>query len=759
MVGTGFLDRLGLGERGRQEVRPSAADAEFLTGEDIKDIAVEFAIKRIELDKALGHVDSAYAAKEEGVKAQYDSDIDFTVTLRSRIGDGIAHRESLLEENGRKEEEHRSRKGSLTDKIRGLRFNIHITLQEIKKKRLEEERRMFKHEGVNLGDRATSSYDEAIRDLEKQIEIARKLYDLDKQRWDINRPEYERRVKELTREKERVEEELNAARNNINNLKRFGVTRHTAGFLIWAGYASLAGVGGVIANLLSGQPLGGTDYISLIFSYLTNIVTALQTTRTFYDFWLKVIQPSLVVLVILALTGVLIWVVDKVLQNFDDGWRSRLVKRAGEDKKSRRRGRRVAEREDAREQPPFLTPDINRLSIQLPEVDRKSYVKLLALLPYLFLAFVVVLLSITGASPAPVIAPLTATPAATPAATPGVNASAFSMTYIGVVFALLTVSVCVLYATKVIEPRWRRLADTLAGHHNNPSAQGDAAHDEKDRPSEPNFRMYLRAHWEFIVIAGSLAVALLVVISLPAGDYRTHAVWSAVAVFMCFSSMAFAYGIIQRGLFRNEEYLDGRRALYRNLIEKYSTEPTIIDVFETVSPNKIKEITDNYRQSRQDLDELRMLYELKRHFADGYIEDKDVLDYWRRLKQWVDPFGFLENLSLRQRGATELEPLDYEVAPDEAGAVNSFREEQLHLGGQLEELAAEMDALEKSRSEIKGELRDLRREMEAQERKLVELKQSYEQEKARLKVRKEAECVEFKAAYAVGSKIADYIEF
>lgn len=742
MVETGILERLGLKEKPREVVSPSAADADFLSDENLRDAAVGFALRRVAFNEALEHIDRAYAVKAESVKAQYEPDLELTVTVLERVKDGIEHEEGLLTDNAKKSEELRRDRVTLSEMIKELRFNVYINIQEIRRKRLEKEKELFRTEEDKLKSEAATKYDEAISDLDKKIVIARKLHELEKEKWTTHKGEYDRRVQELTKEKERVEEELNAVRNNINALKRFGITRHTAGFLIWAGYASLAGVGGVIASLLSGQPVGRTSYVSLIFQYLTNIINALQTIRTASDFWYLVLWPCIVALVILGVTAGLVWLADFILQKFDKKWKVNWRGKPGGGKKSRRGGR-----DDSREQVPDLTPPINRLSIPLPEIDRKSYVKLLALLPYLFLAFVIVLLSASGAAknnPPP--------------------ANALSMTYIGIVFVLLTVSVTMLYATKVIEPRWRKLVKVVEDQR--PSdGPGDASPDGEKPAPLVGFRMYLRAHWEFISLICAMVLALLAIIFLPTSDYRSHVIWSAVAIFMCFSSLAFAYGIIQRGLFRNEEYLDGRRALYRVLIEKYSTEPTVMDVFDipgvfdAVNSDELKNIADNYRRSRKDFDELRLLYELKRHFADNYVDDATILQYFTRLKNWDDPLGFLTKMTFRKPDPTEPGLLDYEYAPEETSFVNQFSEEQLRLKGRIDEIVTELDRAEKTRSEIKSRLKELESELRAQEKRKVELEQSLEQDKARLKVRKEADYLTFKSAYSLGIKVADFTDF
>lgn len=768
-------------ERSRDKVWPSAADAEFLSEERLKDAAVELALQGAPSKDALAHIEAAYQVKEECVKDQYLPELRQIEEALQKVRERMAQEKLALEENRLRVERLRRERANLSEKGQQLRLNVYVTVQEIRKKRLENERELFKSEETKLRNDLNDSYADAVAGLDTQINFARKLYELERERWEINKPEYERRIGELTKEKERVEAELDDVRDSVKHMRSIGITRNTAGFLIWSGYASLAGVGGVVANLLSGKSLGGggIDYISLTFQYLTNIVRALQTTQTLADFWRNVLWPATFVLIILGLTGCLIWLVDRLLQKFDGGWHEDIGKRLKEGRRLRQRGQGRAgnsEGGDARGQSPFLTPGINRMSIPLPEVNRKSYVKLLALLPYLFLTFVIVLLSTGGAggggaattpttttptttTPAATPPPgatdtaPTPTPAETPAATPaglGGSTAALSMTYIGIVFALLTVSVFMLYATMVIEPRWRRMSAGAAAQPPNSTPPGPTR-------AQARVSMYLRAHWEFLIIVCAMILALVVAACLPTGNYRAHAIWSAVAVFMCFSSMALAYGIIQRGIFRSEDYLDGKRDIYRRLIEKYSTAPTLVDALELIDPDKVKGIIDNYRQTRQNLDEFRMLYELKRHFADNYMDDKDLLTYWSSLKKWANPLSFLNSFTPKRFEPTEPELLDYEIAPEETRAVNLYKEEQLHVRSKLEELAADVTRAERDISENRGGLRDLEAQMLARERRMLELKQSYEQERARLRVEREASCLKFKAAYSVGAKVADFI--
>ncbi len=90
-------------------------------------------------------------------------------------------------------------------------------------------------------------------------------------------------------------------------------------------------------------------------------------------------------------------------------------------------------------------------------------------------------------------------------------------------------------------------------------------------------------------------------------------------------------------------------------------------------------------------------------------------------------------------------------------AINKYREERLHAKNRLDAVASEMAALERVQSEGRVRLRELEREITDQEKRMIELKQSYEQEKTRLDVQKEADYLTFKAAYSLGAEVAAFI--
>src|SRR5262249_44741320 len=142
---------------------------------------------------------------------------------------------------------------------------------------------------------------------------------------------------------------------------------------------------------------------------------------------------------------------------------------------------------------------------------------------------------------------------------PASFAATITSASIGAVFTLLSTSACLLYATRVIEPRWERLI------RNNPN---------------PQRWTYIRANWEWGVLMTVMVTVVLLLTFLPLQDRTNYWTWGLVALFMIIGSIGLAYGLIYRGIFRDYDYLVRRRDEYLGKIEENVLKPTLNDVFE-----------------------------------------------------------------------------------------------------------------------------------------------------------------------------------
>ncbi|MFL6278069.1 MAG: hypothetical protein ACJ74G_23010 [Blastocatellia bacterium] len=684
----------------------------MLPESELSEIAVRFALSGQALESALTYLNTAIISKSDGLAKQYDAQKKaFEEALARAVEEIKAERESIQAATSTvdtlKQEKVRA-----SERIRGLRCEISRNILDIRKARLQNERNFFKEEDEHLRQETDRSHQELLQDMENQLERAKKSYELKREKWSLNEKEYERRREVLREEQKKVEARLAKASAHIERLAEIGITRTTSGFLVWAGYVSFAGVSGVIANLLAKREQEGADYVSLFIRGVTNLLGPTEGQ----NLWILAAKMfGLVAATLLTVYGIL-WLADKRLAKFDPDWL------AGSEKKKRKKAR--WSRQELQSQ----------FSVNIPEISRKSYAQLLAAFPYIFVGAVIVFVLSAAGNP-------TATKA---------NAGA---TYTGFVINLLATAVLLLYATYIIEPRW----------HKYPEPQARNAYFAK-----------MRAHWEFATLVGLLIISLIYtafarVAPTPEANVGTNtAVWGVLALFMTLSSMGLAYGLIQRGLFKDVDHLENDLRLYRRLIEHYSTQPTVEDEFEYSEPAELGEILADYRRTRHELDELRLTHGIKRTFADSLmnLHDFEVLRYWldsrriskfKRLRRFIRLPRLLK-LSLRAlwkiNKSTEPDVIDYEVAPEETINVKTYTQEKLQNEERIKEINAEIEEAEKRTATAKLRLADLSSRRDQTEAQQVSLTKEYEHKKVYLVLQQQREMAKFVEAFTVGAMLA-----
>jgi hypothetical protein len=274
----------------------------------------------------------------------------------------------------------------------------------------------------------------------------------------------------------------------------------------------------------------------------------------------------------------------------------------------------------------------------------------------------------------------------------------------------------------------------------------------------------VKLNWEIVLLTALLVLALLLTALLPMADTslmsaaRANLIsWGAVAIFMCLCSLGLAYGLIQRGLFRDEEFFERLRRNYRHLIEAQRVGPTLCDVFEGYElPEDVREAADatgslinNYREARHMLDEYRMIYELKEIFDEEFDEDPSLRSVFRKFWPGQPRFS-LKGLRLRAMPRGEPRPIDYLAAPEETASLLSNRAARAADQSKLVALDGELARLEQEKAEIKRRTERLNQEVATRRRKRLEVAQEYELKKSALAERQEKDLLKFQAAYTVG---------
>jgi hypothetical protein len=570
----------------------------FAEDEERKEVAVGLALSGQSLDDALKPLKDAYDLKVTAGQTSFDaksSDLKASIDANEAA---VQQRSATIVDVKNKIEHLRVEDHQLNTRHSELQSTNQDAWQQIRRARFTHGKEFFKEHETHLEGELHKNRQEILAETDHRFEISRKHHEVDKQNREENKEEFARRVEVCNQEKSAVETQLAKALEYADKLKTIGVTRTTATFLFVVGFISLAGSGSAISSLISDrQP--GEPIFSLLLRHLITYGQA-----NIHGPWrvvvLVLLAPTIVATMFFGLLALYVFLqlVDRLVKRFDPSWHST------------RGERREPRRSPLQDQFSSLTSQLTGLPSQFGtfrnfEVDRKHYTKLLASFPYILIGGVIFILFSGVAFDD----------------SGGHIAINLTTTFIGVTIVLVATAFWVVYITRVIEPRWKKAADNAPGNNRAPR------------------QLWLNR--ELAALLFLLVLALGLAAFLPTsgqGTYFTtsqykHMVWGFVALFMAFGSLGLAYGVIQRGIFKDVDFLSRKRDSYRYWIERYSARPTIEDAstyLDDISETPISVYLDR----RGDLYRSQLSYELNEIFADDFEDEQPALaiqNLWRRL--------------------------------------------------------------------------------------------------------------------------------
>lgn len=472
--------------------------------------------------------------------------------------------------------------------------------------------------------------------------------------------------------RERLVAELDHAKKRLGEIREPLVSRTVAGFLLWAGYSSVAATGAAIAYLLT-----STREQNALSALGRSMFSFAESMRTAVPAWLVLpLSIAILALLLVSVAGAF-YASDRLIQHFDKNWRRRKPQQNGFSRTS--------------------------LGLPSPEIGRRTYVQALALLPFAYiggLAFV--LLTFRG----PTMLASSGSIGVTPA---------ILHTAIGSVITLLTTAVFTLYIIKIIESRAQR-----------PGADA------------PRWRS-----WEIAVPLALMLAAFGVAMARPAPD---RYVWGAVALFMVVSSVALAYGVVYRGMFRDvDEVLRLLRGCDSDL-EDLDTQPTIEDA-DRAERHDVRQIGRSYRQRRQQIiDEARRRRARRR---DARPNDPSTpaagATFIRRL------FG--GPLETTASVTSDWRVIDADAAPEQTRRRTELQRELSDTEQRIAEITAQAAA-----NDVRARLDALRLEYRDVHAEWSTADERAAAEAARLVERQAIEIEEFRRAYAVGLMVRPAFE-
>jgi hypothetical protein len=447
--------------------------------------------------------------------------------------------------------------------------------------------------------------------------------------WEAAKAWREQQINELGRERVTAHDDVKTTESKITQLGDPLVTRTVAGFLLWVGYSSIAVIGAAVALILGKD----ADLSSAVLGQLLGSITQLlQATPA----WVLPLIP-IFLLVVVAAIGLVFWGFDWAIDHFDPhGWRN--AKKTS-------------------------TPEGGIPSFDL---TRRSYVRVLTALPFLYVAgLLATVLCTAGRFGGNTVDPKKLEDALSAFSTSMAN------TLIGSVIALLLTSVFILYVIKLVERR------------------------SKGTP--------LKAAWEIAVLPVLLLIALGIALF---GTEPTRRMWGAIAAFMLMSSLALAYGVVYRGLFREMDRARWRLQSIDDLIASHREPPGLSEP-KRDERHALRTLARSYRREREWLEDIERERDLRRTFGLDDLQDIALFQRWLNRKQSVVD-------RLRATDAPplllKLRVLDSEAAEKEVEIREKLQREQSE--DETETSALDDELRSTSREEENTTIRELEREIE-----------------------------------------------
>jgi hypothetical protein len=362
-----------------------------------------------------------------------------------------------------------------------------------------------------------------------RFRIDQELFQIASQRRELNVPEYDRRLEVLNQRVEKASVRLLAHEAYLDRLRAIGITRTTAGFLIWCGYLAFVALGWFAGEAIRALHQGQDNFLQRAFEVVVAGLSGLFPRLGAVPALLLIILGPLAGLALLALL-LIGW--DRLMAWFDPTWKVVGKRRRNEDREG------------------FLrwVAEPGRV------LGRRDYVQFLARLPVFYLWALVPIGFAYLASLAP--------------AGRGVGGQApdpsesLLYTYFGVVLAVVVAGFVLVYAIKVLEPRQRALL----------------------MEDSPTLGRTLRANAELMGVITLLLAVLLSdlwspLLSNASSPWAVRSTLS-VGLLMLVNGFILSYGLLFRGAYRDLDVLKAEAQAYEVQSQAYAALPSVSNLSE-----------------------------------------------------------------------------------------------------------------------------------------------------------------------------------
>lgn len=678
---------------------------EFLTEDEIKDMGVKIAFKRGNPDYAIKQIEEIYRAKLRSNQRAYEAAIEL-------INKEIEAAQASIATNLLKEDEISNR---IID-LQRQKLDLENQLMPLREQRHTRETAFFVEERANLEEEVKRDYEEFLTEINYRKQVASGLSDLKLKEKDLNKESHKKRIDYLTERLDLITQTLKESLQRASILRRALFSDKAAGYLIWSGYTSLAGFTYFLTQFFEPPSKSGGNTTGLFHnlqSVMNGAIGLIQNGAPILVIRNALIFLSAISILIFLLIQVVTYM-DKKVRELDPGWAAKVRKGKGKSKASSQ----SAEKE-------------NEIDSQIPDLNRRSYSKLLTFVPYLFIgAIVIAFAGIAGIRPP-------SDPGSPPQAT---FFSGITSAYLGFTFTLLVLSTSLVYTFIVMLPRWLILFN--------------------DTEKPPNPRLYIRAHWELIIVI-ILFFATLISFALATAPESKLFIAGKIsgAAFMCLSSLWLSYGIVQRGVFKDLEWLEMQQAYIHAAIEEFGRTPNVWEYFEYDAENEAIERANYHRALRAIFDK-RRIHQVTTFRDRVETYGRQFVDFaakqWNRVLHWLQ--SSKDEESEQQRTDKELteaqSPKKYSVRIQNGNKrIPAYLEVEHYLEERITYLVDQVNATIAEQKHNADELTEHKKKLLEMEKQRYEHKRGLINLEGTLLAQKEHELLIFNEAFDLGLKV------
>lgn len=526
-------------------------------------------------------------------------------------------------------------------------------LGELRHRRLSYEERLRIDALTRRTILSRQAADQIVEEERHALTVEQELLGIARQRYELNKPEYERRAGLLGRAREQYEEALAEVQRVIQLFRGLGLTQKGAGFLTWAGYLGFVAFGWMIGTGIKASRDGDSRAAE---STLGAVVAALRSLQDqFGPTTIPLLLFGIPVLALMLVAG-LTFLTDVAIGRLDPNWKG-----------SKRRRTETATTAGVGGLWPFV-------SVPTKLVTREDFAQLLAKVP----GAAVTLLAPAGIAIALALAPSTTQTSGDGTIQAADPWSEILYTYVGITIAIVSAAFAYLYVSRVVEPRL-----------SNPKL-GDS---EGSRFFSANMEMF------GIVLVAAIAVVASELSPILSG---TWSLWSTKSLvgplgLAVINAAVVAYGIYLKGLIHDAETLQQKIDAVLTQEQAWLGLPSI----ELDDPAVAR-----WRDTLRDLQaELRAISERRSRTQgaelwfdpDGNLRNVGFFEArWRSL--------FMAPGSLGARGLTSDDSM---LEAELVGRLFELEREHQALLRRLHQTEAERTALEKRLSDARTEIGDV----------------------------------------------------